>query len=85
MTKFVTSSGKSGSGKSLCFGIYLQSTREYVGSAYTVDGGERWFIRGLFREVRQAFSDSQTAIEQAVFLYEQKHSRPIDKDLMKVF
>jgi hypothetical protein len=84
-SKFVTNTGTSGSGKSYRFAIYIRSTGEYIGSAYTVDGGDNWFIRGLFREVARSFSNSQEAIEQATFMYEQEHSALSDAELMATF
>lgn len=84
-SKFVTSAGTSGSGNSLRFAIYLRATGEYIGSAYTVDGGDNWFIRGLFREVARSFTGSQAAIEQATFMYEQEHSVLSDAELMAMF
>lgn len=84
-SKFFTTAGTSGSGKSFRFAIYLRSTSEYIGSAFTVDGGDNWFIRGLFREVVQSFTTSQGAIEQATFLYETEHSALPDAELMATF
>ena len=84
-SKFFTNAGTSGSGNSLRFAIYLRATGEYIGSAFTVDGGANWFIRGLFREVARSFSNSQEAIEQATFAYETEHSVLSDAELMATF
>lgn len=78
---FTTKYGCSG-GKAEYFGIYAPNG-EYIGSAYTV--GRGWHIRGLFDEVSQSFSDSQTAIEQAVFLYSQEQAKASDRELMAIF
>lgn len=59
----------SASPRSEHFSIY-DSLGDYVASAFTVDGGNNWFIRGLFRETSRSFTSSQVAIEQAIFLYE---------------
>jgi hypothetical protein len=76
---FVTKYGYSGGGAEY-FGIH---DREgcYIGAAYTIDGN-RWFIRGLFADVRKSFGSSQVAIEQAIFLYIQEAS---DRELMAIF
>lgn len=62
----------SSSSRSEHFSIY-DSLGDYVASAYTVDSGKNWFIRGLFRDTARSFTSSQVAIEQAIFLYEKAH------------
>ncbi len=65
---YSTKYGSSGN-HSEYFGVY-DSEGYLIGSAYTFDDGENWFIRGLFRETSRSFTSSQTAIEQITFLYE---------------
>jgi hypothetical protein len=65
---YSTKYGSSGN-RSEYFGVY-DSDNHLVGSAYTIDDGENWFIRGLFPETSRSFTSSQTAIKQAISLYE---------------
>ncbi|MGL5061900.1 MAG: hypothetical protein ACRC62_18170 [Microcoleus sp.] len=81
MAHFTTKYGTSGN-RSEYFGIY-DSEGFYIGSAYTF--GKGWFIRGLFKEVSKSFSDSQVAIEQAVFVYQKEQAEYADRELMATF
>lgn len=81
MTQFTTKYGTSGN-KSEYFGIY-DSEGFCIGSAYSF--GKGWFIRGLFREIPRSFSNSQVAIEQAVFIYQREQAEYADRELMATF
>lgn len=54
-----------------------------VATAKTAGNG--WTIDGLFPATRRKFETSQAAIEQAVFLFEQRKLEWADRELMTLF
>jgi hypothetical protein len=63
---YKTSYGSTGGGSEV-YRVFDEAG-DWIGSAFSVDSGVNWFIRGLFRDTDHCFTASQTAIEQITFL-----------------
>jgi hypothetical protein len=68
--KYGTNKGSSGTGNSFMFSVFERSTGDFIGSAYTVNGGETWRVRGLFPDRPDNFESSGNAIKAVCLCYE---------------
>jgi hypothetical protein len=81
---YSTNYSESPNGRAQIFWVVDQSG-DTIATVKSVNQGKTWQIDGLFPATSKIFQLSQTAIEQAIYLFERRRIEWADRELMTVF